>query len=59
MFNDPAIQAALNNPDAGPLSQSIQENGQGNDPVDLFAKAKKCQEKGGVWINDICQLKVE
>jgi len=26
---------------------------------DLFRKAKKCQAKGGVWINDICQIQID
>lgn len=26
---------------------------------DVVTKAKKCQEKGGVWINDQCVLQVE
>lgn len=27
--------------------------------VEIVKKAKKCQEKGGVWINNICQLDIE
>lgn len=26
---------------------------------DTFKKAKKCQSKGGVWVNDSCQLDIE
>ena len=26
---------------------------------DVFQKAKRCQEKGGVWLNDGCQINVE
>lgn len=27
--------------------------------ADLFRKAQKCQDKGGVWINDICQINID
>ena len=26
---------------------------------DLFTEAKKCQDKDGVWINDICQIQID
>lgn len=26
--------------------------------ADVVAKAKKCQEKGGIWVNDACQLEL-
>lgn len=26
---------------------------------DIIKKAKKCQEKGGVWVNDSCQISVD
>jgi hypothetical protein len=28
-------------------------------PGAVFDKARKCQEKGGVWVNDVCVLKIE
>ena len=28
-------------------------------PKDMFAKAKKCQELGGVWYNDQCVVEIE
>ena len=34
---------------------STRSSTRGVDP-EIAAKAKRCQEKGGVWINDICQL---
>lgn len=28
-------------------------------PATVFEKARKCQERGGVWVNDICVLQIE
>lgn len=29
------------------------------DPGIIFEKAKKCQNKGGVWVNDVCMIQID
>jgi hypothetical protein len=29
------------------------------DPGIIFVKAKKCQSKGGVWVNDSCVIPID
>ena len=30
-----------------------------NSDAAIIEKAKKCQEKGGVWVNDICRIEIQ
>ncbi|MBU0673689.1 MAG: DUF4156 domain-containing protein [Proteobacteria bacterium] len=34
-------------------------NAKPTDPKTVYGKAQACQEKGGVWVNDQCVLKVD
>lgn len=47
----PAVPAAPARPSASSPSARI--------PTTIFEKARKCQERGGVWVNDICVLQIE
>lgn len=42
-----------------PEEKSIKSVKQGEVELDVFEKAKKCQDKGGVWLNDQCVIQID
>lgn len=37
----------------------VGDDGKKEHSTDVFSKAKKCQIKGGVWINDQCVIQLD